>query len=207
MERRGFLKACAALLPAAALTRTVDDSKAETPSPAQELIRQHATLQSGAKVPQMKDVPLDLSCCFCDVVAEQGSVVELVKFEPSMVGNQYAVVRPGRHGGQPLGILLDNVVNADLGRRHLDFHKNEVQVGGKVRIAQGGQLLIGQFDEQVQIGDMLYYNNDGKLTTQHIGHAIGVARTNSDQNGFVNMEVNLFVNKAAMERHLNAQKS
>jgi len=37
-------------------------------------------------------------------------------------------------GIEPVGLLINDVVNLDLTRQHINFHKDEVQVGGKVTV-------------------------------------------------------------------------
>ena len=41
----------------------------------------------------------------------------------------------------PIGILLNDVVNKDLTRTHLNQHKDEVQKGGKVTILRKGYVV------------------------------------------------------------------
>ena len=44
-------------------------------------------------------------------------------------------------GSVPVGILLNDVVNKDLTRTHLNQHKDEVQKGGKVTILRKGYVV------------------------------------------------------------------
>ena len=41
----------------------------------------------------------------------------------------------------PVGVLLNDVVNKDLTRTHLNQHKDEVQLGGKVTILRKGYIV------------------------------------------------------------------
>lgn len=43
---------------------------------------------------------------------------------------------------RPVGILLNDVVNKDLTRTHLNQHKDEVQKGGKVTVLQIGRAHV-----------------------------------------------------------------
>ena len=43
-------------------------------------------------------------------------------------------------GALPIGVLLNDVVNYDLTRQHINWHKDEVQLGGKVTLLRVGQV-------------------------------------------------------------------
>ena len=43
-------------------------------------------------------------------------------------------------GSKPVGVLLNDVVNLDLTRQHINFHQDEVQKGSKVTLLQIGQI-------------------------------------------------------------------
>ena len=43
-------------------------------------------------------------------------------------------------GKSPAGLLLNDVVNLDLTRQHINWHKDEVQVGSKVTLLRQGQV-------------------------------------------------------------------
>lgn len=130
---------------------------------------------------------------FCDCPAEKGMVVELAKFTPSPLGDQYPVMRPGDHSGQPMGILLNDVVQVDLTKRLL---VDAIPIGGRVEVCQGGWLIVGPFDEPVSVGQHIYYDRAGRLTTETTGRPIGYALS-SNQDGFVKVEIRLYVNENA----------
>jgi len=44
-------------------------------------------------------------------------------------------------GKIPVGLLLNDMVNIDLTRQHLNQHKDEVQKGGKVTLLQKGTVV------------------------------------------------------------------
>ena len=44
----------------------------------------------------------------------------------------------------PVGVLLNDVVDLDLTRQHINFHKDEVQKGGKVSILKKGYIVTDQ---------------------------------------------------------------
>ena len=199
MERRNFLKAVASLFPAAVAAQVVakPSDAATKPRPAREtlpkIIKKPSTLKAD------RYVPSTYTGGFCDCPAEKGMVVELVGFTPSIGGGQYPIVRPGSHSGQPLGILLQDVVHCNLSLEVSPelLHNDKVQVGSKVSIAQDGWVTVGQFDKPVQIGEQIYYDQAGRLTTAPTGKPIGVALSGSDADGFVKIKVQLYVNQNA----------
>jgi hypothetical protein len=185
----------AAILPAAALSRVVE-AKAETPSkPSPAPVLNPKKIQT----PKLKDdryIQAEYCAGFCDCPAPAGTVMEIAKFVPSPDGSQYPIVRPGRHSGQPIGILTHDVVNMDLSRQPL-FMGNAVPVGGKVSVCQEGWLVAGPFDKPVKPNETLYYDKAGKLTTEPIGTPIGITLSSSDEDGFAQVKVNLYVNENA----------
>jgi hypothetical protein len=205
--RRGFLKGIAALLPVVAATNVVDkQAYAAPPIPKQKQTKQTTAVAykppgSAIKPPSMLKGNYYLANVthefFCDCPAERGTVVELIKFESDMQGGQYSVVRPGSHSGQPIGIIMNDVVQIDLRHHHINHHKDEVQVGGKVTILQDGWIVAGSFDKPVQPGEQIYYNTAGRLTTEPTGKPIGIAMSSSDADGFVKVKINLYVNTSA----------
>jgi hypothetical protein len=122
-------------------------------------------------------------------------VLELAKFIPNPLGGQYPIVRPGDHSGQPMGIVAQNVV-------HNCFENgipptNQVPVGHRVTLIQDGEVCIGPFNNRVKPGDDLFYDNAGRITTEPTGRPIGRALDNSDEDGYVHMKVQLYVNPDA----------
>ena len=52
-----------------------------------------------------------------------------------------ATVKANPSGAYPLGVLLNDMVNLDLTRQHLNQHKDEVQKGGKITILRKGYVV------------------------------------------------------------------
>jgi len=44
-------------------------------------------------------------------------------------------------GTAPAGVLLNDVVDLDLTRQHINYHKDEVQKGGKVALLRRGSVV------------------------------------------------------------------
>ena len=56
----------------------------------------------------------------------------------------------------PVGILLNDVVNKDLTRTHLNQFKDEVQKGGKVTLLTRGWVVTSNIDGTPKAGDTAY---------------------------------------------------
>lgn len=56
----------------------------------------------------------------------------------------------------PIGILLNDVVDKDLTRQHINQHKDEVQKGGKVTILTRGWVVTDKITGTVKAGDLAY---------------------------------------------------
>jgi hypothetical protein len=82
---------------------------------------------------------------FMNEVAERGKIAAI-----STVGSGAAMDQAVQlatctfttiSGVRPLGILMCDVVNNDLTRQHENWHKEEVQIGGKVTIWNKGTVV------------------------------------------------------------------
>ena len=97
----------------------------------------------------------------------------------------------------PVGILLNDVVNKDLTRTHLNEHKDEVQKGGKVTIMTKGWVITSAVTGTPTPGAMAYASTTGSIgTTAGIGYASGnlaVGRwmSRKDSDGYAKLHVNL----------------
>ena len=94
----------------------------------------------------------------------------------------------------PLGILLNDVVDKDLTRTHLNQHKDEVQKGGKVTVLRKGYVVTDKVDNPggVTVGATAYQSADvaGNIAssgTVAIGNFLGTA----DADNYLKVEVNL----------------
>jgi hypothetical protein len=97
-------------------------------------------------------------------------------------------------GTKPAGLLLNDVVNLDLTRQHINWHKDEVQVGGKVTVLRQGQVTTNMVasGQTPAAGVDAYYDNAGKLTTVStnsvkVGRFLGV----KDSDGYVKVDINI----------------
>jgi hypothetical protein len=99
----------------------------------------------------------------------------------------------------PVGILLNDVVDKDLTRTHLNWFKDEVQKGGKVTVLTQGWVLTSNITGSPTPGQVAYADSAtaGNITNsaanaQASGNlAIGRFMSNKDADGYAKVFVNL----------------
>jgi hypothetical protein len=104
-----------------------------------------------------------------------------------------ATVAANASGAAPLGILLNDVVDIDQTRQHLNWHKDEVQKGGKVTILTKGFVVTDRISGTPTAGQIAYNANSGLISgTQAAGTvAIGRFLSTKDADGYAKVAVNL----------------
>lgn len=101
--------------------------------------------------------------------------------------------------GVPVGILLNDVVNKDLTRTHLNQYKDEVQKGGKVTVLTRGWVVTNMIETSIDpvAGDIAYVSASeaGDLTNVAPGGsgslAVGRFMSQKDADGYAKVYVNL----------------
>ena len=95
--------------------------------------------------------------------------------------------------GNPVGILLNDVVNKDLTRTHLNQHKDEVQKGGKVTVLRKGYVVTNAIDGSPVAGSGAYLSGSsaGNISMVVSGTQIGAFLSSKDEDGYAKVEVNL----------------
>jgi len=104
-----------------------------------------------------------------------------------------ATVAADPSGKAPLGVLLNDVVNFDQTRQHLNWHKDEVQQGGKVTILTKGFVVTDKVSGTPSAGDVAYLAANGLISgTQATGApAVGRFLSTKDADGYAKVSVNL----------------
>ena len=136
---------------------------------------------------------------FMNETAERGGVVA---FDTTTTGlgnldDPNAVVRLADTSGDvPVGILMNDVVNLDLTRTHLNQHKDEVQVNGKVAVLKHGTVQTDQVVAGVSPtpgADAYFAMGTGLLTTTDAGGStkVGTFTSGPDADGYVVVDVRL----------------
>jgi hypothetical protein len=97
-------------------------------------------------------------------------------------------------GTKPAGVLLNDVVNLDLTRQHLNYHRDEMQLGGKVTLLRQGQVTTNMVATGVTpaAGSDAYYDGNGLFTTTSTGSTkVGRFLSSKDSDGYVKVDVNI----------------
>jgi len=101
----------------------------------------------------------------------------------------------------PVGILLNDVVNKDLTRTHVNFHKDEVQKGGKVTLLTKGWVVTNSLYGTPAAGNLAYLGQSGNIATATYGadfdgmteasNVVGRFTSSVDQNGYAKVFIDL----------------
>ena len=81
--------------------------------------------------------------------------------------NALVTVPTTASGTYPAGMLLNDMVNLDLTRQHLNQHQDEVQKGGKVTLLKEGWVVTNKLEvnSKPTVGAAAYYASSGLLST------------------------------------------
>jgi hypothetical protein len=115
-------------------------------------------------------------------------------------------------GQRIAGLILNDVVNLDLTRQHLNWHKDEVQLGSKCTLLRHGEVTTNVVDTGVTptIGAPAYVGRgaitsggtvQGWLTTTAVTdtstvyapllYRVGTFKSTKDSDGYCKVEINL----------------
>lgn len=146
---------------------------------------------------------------FCNDVAIRGVLLGFSTAGSGVSLDQTAnlAVVPGANpsGVKPLGVLMNDMVNTDLTRYHINFYKDEMPVGGKCTILKKGWIVTDKIfpgNTPVGNGDTAYMGPSGLFATQAYAggfQATGVGAyallpvgkflSSKDERGFAKVEV------------------
>ena len=146
------------------------------------------------------EVQTDISF-FMNETATRGGIVSLSAGGSGAAMDQGAALATytAASGTQPLGILLNDMVNLDLTRQHINQHKDEVQKGGKVTILRKGYVVTSNLScaTAPAAGQRAYVThggniaNSGGLPDQTGNLQVGVFLSSMDQDNYAKVEINL----------------
>jgi hypothetical protein len=146
----------------------------------------------------------DVSFFMNDASAAKGGIAVLstggsgVALDQSKALVTYAATAVAASGSIPIGLLLNDMVNIDQTRQHINFHKNEVQKGGKVTLLTQGWVLTNMVTGTPTAGAPAYLTSEGKVTAT-VSATGGVVATppvgrfmsTKDEDGYAKVSVNL----------------
>jgi len=105
-------------------------------------------------------------------------------------------------GAVPVGLLVNDMVNIDLTRQHLNQHKDEVQKGGKVTLLTKGYVVTDMLEgTSPSAGDPAYLAHSGRLAVSDLSsddsdddgstRVVGRFLSSVDQDGYAKVFIDL----------------
>ena len=149
------------------------------------------------------ELDVDISYFYNEGTAERGGIVILdaaaasgAAMDQAGAKVKYAVAAADV---RPVGVLLNDVVNLDLTRQHINWHKDEVQKGGKVSVLKKGYVVTNLIGSTAPTVGALAYLDDGnagyfamKADVADGSYAqVGRFMSIKDEDGYCKVEINL----------------
>ena len=139
---------------------------------------------------------------FANAAATRGGVVSLsTAGSGASMDNGTALVAYAAvaSGNVPMGLLVNDMVDIDLTRQHLNQHKDEVQKGGKVTLLQKGWVVTNSLEgTDPNGGDLAYLAHSGNIAASNIGGddaaaemVIGRFLSDVDEDGYAKVYIDL----------------
>ena len=148
------------------------------------------------------ELDVDISF-FMNETAEKGQIVSISTVGSGAAMDQagalVTIAQGGASGSEtyPVGVLLNDVVDIDLTRQHINWHKDEVQKGGKVSIMKKGYVVTDQVVGTPAAGKLAFMaaaGATGKFTSVSTAgkrYIVGRFMSKVDSDGYIKVEVNL----------------
>ena len=147
------------------------------------------------------ELDVDISYFYNAGTAERGGIVSIASAGSGAAMDQAGAKVEYKQGAAsviPVGVFLNDVVNIDLTRQHINWHKDEVQKGGKVAILKKGYVVTNMVEgtpntagEPACIDDGgatgKFEPCDGSSTDVRVGRFMSLA----DEDGYYKVEINL----------------
>ena len=143
--------------------------------------------------PDRQEHLTDLSF-FMNEVAERGLIcTHLTGGSGAAMDDSNAVVQVATATSEdPAGLLLNDVVNIDLTRQHLNYNQDEVQIGSKVLLLRRGTIVTDQVDASViTVGGAAHFDANGQFTTGTASAQVGRFLSTADADGYVKIAVDI----------------
>ena len=97
-------------------------------------------------------------------------------------------------GDKPVGLLLNDMVNLDLTRQHINYDQDEMQKGGKVLLLRAGFVVTDQISGAITLGDAAHFVDDGRFCSAAASsHSAQVGRwlSKKDSDGYAKLQINI----------------
>ena len=133
----------------------------------------------------IKELHRSESSFFCSDIINTGALLQ-VSEEHNMLLQKYT-------GRNLVGMSLNNVVNIDLTKSHLNFRENEVQQHSKINVLTQG-VIVYKFNNRLKlpIHQPVYASVKG-IDFRKYGPKIGFLTSNQDKDGYCTVYIN-FIN-------------
>ena len=135
---------------------------------------------------------------FCNTAGNRGGIVSIVTGgSGASMDQSLAVVgyQGYSSGALPIGLQLQDVVSIDQTRQHINFHRDEVQVGSKIAILRKGYVVTDQVVGSPTAGQLAYLSSSGTVNASQVGVAVnppvGQWLSSKDADGYATLSVNL----------------
>ena len=112
----------------------------------------------------------------------------------AMDDSSAAVKVPVAYADNPVGLLLNDVVNLDLTRQHINFAKDEMQKGGKVTLLRIGTVVTDQISGAITMGEQAHFTDGGTLcssTASSTSAVVGRWLSKKDADGYAKVAINI----------------
>ena len=145
--------------------------------------------------PDRNEVVTDISF-FMNETAERGVIVTAATqgSGAAMDDSTAAVNIANAVTDKPVGLLLNDVVNLDLTRQHINYAKDEVQKGSKVLLLRRGFVVTDQISGAITMGEPAHWMGGGQLCSATANSAsvqVGRWLSKKDADGFAKVEINI----------------
>jgi hypothetical protein len=135
---------------------------------------------------------------------ETGEKGQLVVFSTAGSGaamdqaNNLVTIAAAETDNIVVGVLLNDVVDIDLTRQHINWHKDEVQKGGKVSLLKKGYIVTDMIEGTPTAGALAFLDDadtgkfavEGSVATGD-DTVVGRFMSIKDEDGYAKVEVNL----------------
>ena len=153
--------------------------------------------------PHREELNTDISYFYRSGDVTRGGILSLDNQNASgtALDNAYNRVKyqTAGSGVVPVGLLLNDVVNKNLTRTHINWYKDEVPLHGKCTVLRKGWVLTNNITGDPSPGDVAYLDDNvagnvaAAADTTHAGDSdfrVGRFTTGKDVDGYARLEVN-----------------
>jgi hypothetical protein len=133
---------------------------------------------------------------FMDEVAERGlmCVASTQGSGAAMDQSAAAVKVASALSDEPVGLLLNDMVNLDLTRQHINYDQDEMQKGGKVLLLRAGFVVTDQISGAITLGEAAHFVPGGSFcsaTASSHSDQVGRWLSKKDADGYAKIQINI----------------